>query len=128
MRIRRKVKDVLPCDVTKPRLLLPEDIGQFDVVTTELVLESGCETFDAFSDAIKCISQLVRPGGRFIIVSIYGTTHYMVGDKAFFALPITNQFVGKVLAENGFKDISNYTKDIVSIMGVDTAGIFHAYK
>lgn len=127
-RIKKKVKDVLPCDVTKPGLLLPDDVGQFDVVTTELTLDTACRTFDAYSEAVKRISQLIRPGGRFISVVVFDTTYYIVGGKAFFGLPITNDFVEDVLQVNGFEDLSYETTSCMHDGGVLNICAYQAIK
>lgn len=119
---------VLPCDVTKPDVLLPHDIGQFDVVTIQLILETACRTFDAYSDAVKNIGQLVRPGGRLIMVSIFEADYYFVGGKAFFNLPVTKGFVEEVLALHGFEDISSEARDVQRVHDVKKFCIFHAVK
>ena len=118
----------MPCDVTKPNLLLPEDIGQFDVVTGQLVLESGCYTLDSYGDAVKTISQIVRPGGHLIMASVFESSHYMLDGKTFFSLPVTQSFVEDVLSANSFEGISFETKVIASTPCEKTFFILHAVK
>ena len=131
-RIKKKVKDVLPCDVTEANLLLPENIGQFDVITCQLVLETACRTWDAYSKAFQNVSQLVRPDGRLIMVLVFEATHYYTAGKAFFDLPITRDFIEKLLSDNGFENLSFESSNIFSIPENNTQkwplSIVHASK
>ena len=110
------MKEVLPCDVTKANLLLPDDIGQFDVVTSQLVLETGCQTTDAYSAAVKNISQLLRPSGRLLLVAVLECTYYVVDGKAYSDLPLTKAYIEEVLALHNFYNISSETTEITSCM------------
>lgn len=118
----------MPCDVTKTNLLLPEDIGQFDVVTSQLVLETGCQSKEAYSAAVKNISQLLRFSGRLLIVAVLEGTHYVVDGKTYFDLPLTKAYIEEVLVLHKFEDISFESTKFICEKELLTFTILHAVK
>jgi len=87
-RTRAAVKSVVPIDVNLSNPLNPDDFlspkQQFDCLSSTLCLEAACLTFEAFQNAIKNLSGLLRPGGHFILTGVLGQTYYKVNDDIFF--------------------------------------------
>ncbi|XP_066284649.1 nicotinamide N-methyltransferase-like [Branchiostoma lanceolatum] len=113
--LRDAIKEVIPCDVTKPDPFAPrqhEEVNgillfySFDVVTTTLCLEAACPDRESYSAAVRNITRLLKPGGTFVLSGVTNQTFYTVGGYKFFTLPIDSSFMREVFEKAGYVDIS----------------------
>ena len=112
--LRKAIKAVVPCDVTKDPLLPPEYMGQYDLVTTVACLEIACRTRDSYKAAIGRIFKLLKPGGRIVMFgaekdaafeSAVEGVELVIGNQGYSALAITREFVKETLEDTGFSDV-----------------------
>ncbi|KAM4702984.1 nicotinamide N-methyltransferase-like [Rhinophrynus dorsalis] len=109
----RKSVTLMRCDVTKANPLQPVSLPQTDCVIISGCLICACKTFDDFTDALKNIVSLIRPGGYLTIVDYLGASYYLIGDEKFPVLSLDEDIVRKAVAGAGcaideFKTSDNF--------------------
>ncbi|XP_067138480.1 nicotinamide N-methyltransferase-like [Centruroides vittatus] len=101
LRLRQKIKEVIPCDVLQ-KDIISSDVGKFDVLFTSLCLESACVTLEDFKFAVKNFSNYLLPNGGLVMVTTLDTSYYYVGNNRLPCLPVSKEYVNEVLKEAGF--------------------------
>ncbi|XP_070571892.1 indolethylamine N-methyltransferase-like [Ptychodera flava] len=109
--LRNTIKEVVQCDLFKDDPIEPHKFPQFDCLVTSLTLESACLTNDHWKQAVKNISNYLKPGGAFVQICESGK-FYSVGEKKF-AAHVSDEFVKSAVLEAGFKDLKCHYKDRV---------------
>ena len=124
IRLRKAIRAVVSCDITKDPPLPPEYMKQYDIITSTMCLEPACRSLEAYRAAIARIYKLVKPGGRIAIqgAELSGklecTEEVQLGQQKFELLAITKEFVEKTMKEIGFSDVhvSFVTKEELNII------------
>ncbi|XP_067127323.1 nicotinamide N-methyltransferase-like [Centruroides vittatus] len=102
LRLRQKIKEVIPCDVLQNDII-PSDVGKFDVSFTSLCLEGACTTLEDYKIAVKNFRNYILPNGEFVMVSILESPYYYVGNNEKLpSLFVTQELVNKTFKEAGF--------------------------
>ncbi|CAH1246318.1 NNMT [Branchiostoma lanceolatum] len=104
--LRDAIKEVIPCDVTKPDPFAPRQYEEFDAVITTLCLEAACPDRESYSAAVRSITRLLKPGGTVVLSGVTNQTFYTVGGYKFFTLPIDSSFMREVFEKAGYVDIN----------------------
>ena len=110
--VRLKVKRPLLCDFFQSNPLHPEDLCEFDAVTTYGALQSRATNTDQYQEVMKNVVSLLKPGGYFIEVVIMGCPFYFVGDEKFWCLPVTKDDVLKAFKEASVEVIQVIEKQL----------------
>lgn len=128
--LRKVIKAVVACDITKDPPLPAECMQRYDIVTSTLCLEHACESSDAYRAAIERIYNLLKPGGRIAILDpeidekLVHCHHHDDEEtdvkhekQGFKVLSITEKSVKKIIEESGFLDVqvTVTTKDELNI-------------
>ena len=106
--VRKVVKAVVPCDITKDPPLPDEYNKQYDVVICCLVLACTSQTRDDYRAGMNCLGKLVKPDGLLLFFGVERTSDvgfYLVGDKKFRSLGVSSEFAVKSMEDAGFTDI-----------------------
>ncbi|XP_018427127.1 PREDICTED: nicotinamide N-methyltransferase-like [Nanorana parkeri] len=120
--LRKKVTKVLKCDALKENPYDPVKMPQADCLISCLCLEAPCEDVEYFTNILRNLKNLIKPGGHIVIQSVLNCTYYYVGQKMFSCLSISKEEVEMAFEEAGYeivqlkvttctekqKDISNY--------------------
>ncbi|XP_059575819.1 nicotinamide N-methyltransferase-like [Alligator mississippiensis] len=127
-KLRKKVKQVLKCDVRKPNPLAPVTLPAADCLLSMLCLEAACKDLGTFRAAVKNISSLVKPGGHLVLNTVLKGTYYLVGQHNFSCLGLDRESVEAAVRDAGCiiehiqeapepapESISDYT-DLVSLV------------
>ncbi|XP_067138462.1 nicotinamide N-methyltransferase-like [Centruroides vittatus] len=101
LRLRQKIKEVIPCDVLQ-KAIISADVGKFDVLFTSLCLEGACTTLEDFKAAVKNFSNYILPNGGLVMVVILNVTYYFVGNHKLPGLTVSQEFVNETLKQAGF--------------------------
>ncbi|XP_029768761.1 nicotinamide N-methyltransferase-like [Terrapene carolina triunguis] len=101
-KLRKKVKQVLKCDVSKSNILAPVSLPQADCLLSTLCLEAACKDLNSYRAALKNISSLLKPGGHLVMVIVLKETYYMVGQRRFSCLYLERESVEEALREAGY--------------------------
>nr|XP_033774505.1 nicotinamide N-methyltransferase-like [Geotrypetes seraphini] len=101
-KLRRKLKQLLKCDVTKKNPLDPLVLPQVDCVLITFSLQVAAKDETAYISALKNINTLLKPGGHLVVVESLGESCYTVGQKALFVLKLNEEFLRKAIGEGGF--------------------------
>ncbi|XP_040282727.1 indolethylamine N-methyltransferase-like [Bufo bufo] len=101
-KLRKTLKRVVPCDVTKSSPLHPLVLPKADCVLTVGCLECACKDEEAYANVIKNLSGLLKMGGHLIIGSVLGGTIFRCGKMHFSIINLSEQFLRKVVTDTGF--------------------------
>lgn len=108
--VRKCIRGVVPCDITKDPPLAEEFAGpNYDVVMSILCLEGACETKEAYKAAVKRLASLVKLGGHLLLYCSLKTKdtygHYHISGTKFVFLGVSLEFIVEVLRESGLTKI-----------------------
>ena len=107
--LRRVVKAVIPCDITKDPPIDPAYCGPYDVVFSSLCLEGACTSLEEYAEGVCKLAKYIKPGGKLLLQFCSGaadTQFYMVGKEKFFGLSVNEEFMTTTLKKTGFGDIT----------------------
>ncbi|NXF09259.1 NNMT methyltransferase, partial [Smithornis capensis] len=102
-KLRKKVKQVLKCDVTKANPTDPVSLPPADCIVSTLCLEAACKDLPAFRRALRNISTLVKPGGHLVLVTVLKETYYAFNDQVFSCLRLEKHEVEEAVEAAGFQ-------------------------
>ncbi|XP_060643626.2 nicotinamide N-methyltransferase-like [Anolis sagrei] len=102
-KLRRTIKQVLPCDVTLANPLNPLVLQPVDCLISSFCLDSVCKDLPAYCSAVKNVGSLVKPGGHLIFVVNVEITYYMVGPHKFSCLCLTPEMIRDAVKGAGFE-------------------------
>ena len=128
--VRRKIKSIIPCDVTKSPIvqLESDDVGKlFDVVTTSLCLEACVSSEEHYKNTVAELCKLLKPNGYLFMNGVMGQTFYFVGKEKFYTFPLTEKLVKEAMSEAGIQ-IEKFVPIPVNYTEVcDCKCLFYAY-
>lgn len=105
--VRKLVKAVVHCDITKDPPIEPAYDQLYDVVISSLVLESVAKSHDEYVTYLHRLGKLVKPGGVLMMYTIESKTgFYVVGDIKFQDLHVSAEFIKSILMKGGFIDVT----------------------
>ncbi|KAL3871345.1 hypothetical protein ACJMK2_039352 [Sinanodonta woodiana] len=115
--LRRKIKNIVFCDVTKPNPVASTvvDGDLFDAITCSNCLEVASITLDEYAKSVRNLSSLLKPGGHLVLEGALEQTFYRVGDFSFKCTPINEDQLRDIFQKEGFEILSlqdlneNYT-------------------
>ncbi|KAM5140741.1 uncharacterized protein ACMZJ9_014607 [Mantella aurantiaca] len=102
-KLRRTVTKVLKCDALKKNPYDPVVMPQADCLISCLCLEAPCKDVESFTNVLRNIKGLIKPGGHIILQSVLNCTYYYVGEKKFFCLAITKEELETSFKEAGYE-------------------------
>ncbi|NWV66758.1 NNMT methyltransferase, partial [Malurus elegans] len=123
-KVRKKVKRVLKCDVTKANPTGPVSLPAGDCIVSTLCLEGACKDLPAFRSALRNISTLLKPGGHLVMVTVLGETYYAFNKQVYSCLLLEKHEVQEAVLAAGFElkffEAQPYTvdDDVTDIKGV----------
>ncbi|KAM4016812.1 indolethylamine N-methyltransferase-like [Anomaloglossus baeobatrachus] len=103
--LRRKVTKVLKCDAVAEKPYGPVPMPEADCLISCLSLEAACKDLECFTNALKKLKELLKPGGHIVIQGVLNCTFYHVGDKWFSCLSFTKDEVEKAFTEAEYEVI-----------------------
>ncbi|XP_009570188.2 nicotinamide N-methyltransferase [Cuculus canorus] len=98
-RLRKKVKQVLKCDVTKAN---PVALPPVDCIVSTLCLEAACKDLATFRSAVRNIGALVKPGGHLVLLTVLQETFYAFNNQVFSCLRLEKNMVEEAVEAAGF--------------------------
>lgn len=108
--VRKKLKKILSCDITKPDPMGLEARGLYQLVTSHYCVEALGVDLPTWRIYMRNLMSLVAPGGT-LILSFIGTmfpsesaNFYRVGSEYFTNTNVTPTTITSCLIENGFVD------------------------
>ncbi|XP_077106063.1 indolethylamine N-methyltransferase-like [Ranitomeya variabilis] len=101
--LRSKVKEVLQCDALKRNPFDPIVLQPADCLLTCLCLEAPCEDIKSFCNVLKNFSDLIKPGGHLLILSVLDATFYYVGDRYFSSMTTRKEELEEAFREAGYE-------------------------
>ena len=105
--VRKLVKAVVHCDISKDPPIEKGYNCVYDVVISSIAVESAASTVSEYVTYLSRLGTLVKPRGLLMLYTIENKTGiYQVGDHYFCNLPIKAEFSVQTLKEAGFVDLS----------------------
>ncbi|NXV14945.1 NNMT methyltransferase, partial [Cepphus grylle] len=101
-KLRKKVRQVLKCDVTKANPTEPVSLPPADCIVSTLCLEAACKDFATFRSALRNIGALVKPGGHLVMVTVLRETYYAFNNQVFSCLRLEKDVVEEAVEGAGF--------------------------
>ncbi|XP_064327096.1 nicotinamide N-methyltransferase [Phalacrocorax carbo] len=101
-KLRKKVRRVLKCDVTKANPTAPVSLPPADCVLSTLCLEAACKDLATFRSALRNIGALVKPGGHLVMVTVLRETYYAFNEQVFSCLYLERNAVEEAVEGAGF--------------------------
>ncbi|NWS61843.1 NNMT methyltransferase, partial [Chunga burmeisteri] len=101
-KLRKKVKQVLKCDVTKANLADPVSLPPADCIVSTLCLEAACKDLATFRSVLRNIGALVKPGGHLVMLTVLHETYYGFGNQVFSCLYLERNMVEEAVEGAGF--------------------------
>ncbi|NXW40264.1 NNMT methyltransferase, partial [Nyctiprogne leucopyga] len=102
-KLRKKVRQVLKCDVTKANPTDPVSLLPADCVLSTLCLEAASKDLPTFRSALRNISALVKPGGHLVLVTALRDTYYAFNNQVFSCLRLERKEVEEAVEGAGFE-------------------------
>ncbi|NXH14682.1 NNMT methyltransferase, partial [Bucco capensis] len=102
-KLRKKVKQVLKCDVTKANPTEPVSLPSADCLLSTLCLEAACKDLATFRSALRNISALVKPGGHLVLLTVLRETYYAFNKQVFSCLHLEREAVEEAVEGAGFE-------------------------
>uniref|UniRef100_A0A8C6XP34 Nicotinamide N-methyltransferase-like n=1 Tax=Naja naja TaxID=35670 RepID=A0A8C6XP34_NAJNA len=102
-KVRSAIKQVLKCDVTKPKPLAPVVLPPADYcLLSTLCFDAACKDIPTYRLSFRNISSLLKPGGHLLFCSTLEEHYYMVGHHKFSALYLEKEMVEEAVRQAGF--------------------------
>ncbi|NXI49427.1 NNMT methyltransferase, partial [Chloroceryle aenea] len=101
-KLRKKVRQVLKCDVTKANPVAPVVLPPADCLLSTLCLEAACKDLATFRSALRNIGALVKPGGHLVMVTVLRETYYSFNKQVFSCLYLERKEVEEAVEGAGF--------------------------
>lgn len=119
--LRHLVKGVVHCDITKDPPIAMGYEGPYDVIFSSLCLNVAAINIKEYSDNMRRLTTLLKPGGMLIInaiESMHGTYHsYWVGDEEYYSVSVSEDSLKCVLEQNGYTDIRTSRQSVADTPG-----------
>ncbi|MDM8519082.1 guanitoxin biosynthesis pre-guanitoxin forming N-methyltransferase GntF [Anaerolineales bacterium HSG6] len=112
--IRRKVTRLIQCDALSRNPLGKENSTQYDLVVTQFVTENLVSNLTEWIQVLCNISTLVLPGGWLLIGVLTNTQGYLVGEKFFPCIDLSDEDIRQGYIEAGYDPSSFDLEKVVT--------------
>lgn len=102
--LRKKMTHFVLCDAFEDNPLGKEYKGTFDVVSSNFVADSITTEWATWEQLIKNTCSLLKPNGTLILTSLKEAEFYLVGDRQFPAVYLTEDHILDSLNRLGFQN------------------------
>lgn len=102
--LRKKMTHFLLCDAFEENPLGEEYKSTFDVVSSNFVADSITTKWETWEQLIKNTTSLLKPNGTLILTSLKEAEFYLIGDRQFPAVYLTEDHVLDSLRRLGFQN------------------------
>ncbi len=104
--VRRKVKAVVSCDITKDEFIAKGYEGPYDIIQCSLCLDNPFRDLDSYKGGLRKLASLLNKGGSLLLYSTLRENSvegfYTVNGRKIFNLALKKDFILKALNDNGF--------------------------
>ncbi|XP_074704748.1 nicotinamide N-methyltransferase [Strix aluco] len=100
--VRKKVRQVLKCDVTRANPTEPVSLPPADCLLSTLCLEGACKDLATFRSALRNLGALVKPGGHLVLLTVLRETYYAFSNQVFSCLYLERSDVEEAVGAAGF--------------------------
>ncbi|XP_050777803.1 nicotinamide N-methyltransferase-like [Gopherus flavomarginatus] len=101
-KLRRTVKQVLECDVTKFNPATFASLPPADCLLLNQYLGAICKDWSTYRAALKTVSSLLKPGGHLLMVTTMKCSHFVIDQHKFPCLFLEKECLQEAVKEAGF--------------------------
>uniref|UniRef100_A0A8C4YHX9 Nicotinamide N-methyltransferase n=1 Tax=Gopherus evgoodei TaxID=1825980 RepID=A0A8C4YHX9_9SAUR len=101
-KLRRTVKQVLECDVTKFNPVTFASLPPADCLLLSQYLGAICKDLSTYRAALKNVSSLLKPGGHLLMVITMKCSHFVTDQNKFPCLFLEKECLEEAVKEAGF--------------------------
>ncbi|XP_065273138.1 nicotinamide N-methyltransferase-like [Emys orbicularis] len=101
-KLRRTVKQVLECDVTKFNPVTFASLPPADCLVMCHSLVTTCKDLSTYRAALKNVSSLLKPGGHLLMVTTMKCSHCVVGQHKVSCLFLEKEVLEEAVKEAGY--------------------------
>ncbi|XP_065273278.1 nicotinamide N-methyltransferase-like [Emys orbicularis] len=101
-KLRRTVKQVLECDVSKFNPLTFASLPPADCLLLCYCFELSCNDLSSYRSALKNVSSLLKPGGHLLMLTTMKCNYYMIGQHKVPCLFLEKEVLEKAVKEAGY--------------------------
>jgi hypothetical protein len=104
--LRSLLTHIVPCDITKAKAIDDDVERPFDIVSTHFCLICACTSIAEYTEGLRKLSQLLRPGGMIVMTEAVRSSFFMVGNTKFPSLSLdSKEIVLDLLSTTGYSKI-----------------------
>lgn len=103
--MRGKINKFLKCDAFEKDPLGPEYRNYYDLISTNFVADSITNSKDTWEQLMKNVCSMLKRDGSLILTSLKEAEYYVIGDKKFLAVHLTECDLISKLKDLGFQDL-----------------------
>lgn len=104
--LRQKLTKFLHCDAFQEDPLGDDYREAYDVVSVNFVPESITDSKETWEQLMANIGSVLKKNGTLIMSALRNASYYVIGNRAFPAVPITEEHLLEVLSKLGFQEIN----------------------
>lgn len=114
--LRRLIKAIVPCDLTKDPLISPQYSGPYDILINIVVIDNSAINTQEFEKQMNSLSTLIKPGGYLLFltpVMVESETdkdccydHYTINGQDFNMIIVSKAYLKSLLVKIGFEEIN----------------------
>ncbi|XP_073507084.1 nicotinamide N-methyltransferase-like isoform X1 [Phyllobates terribilis] len=101
-KMRSALQHIVKCDFEKENMVDPIVLPLADCIISVWLLDVISKSQDDYIRYLRKISQLLKPGGRFILIGALNATYYTVGKNKFHIFNYDENLSLKALSGEGF--------------------------
>ncbi|KAG8453311.1 hypothetical protein GDO86_000086 [Hymenochirus boettgeri] len=101
-KLKKTIKDIVKCDLSKESLVDTDLVPKADCLFTIWILESVSEDKTSYRQNLKKISSLIKPGGHLVMIADINTSWILVGGHKFHILSYNEEFFKNALKDEGY--------------------------
>lgn len=103
--MRRKINKFLLCDAFQEDPLGPKYRNHYDLISTNFVADSITTSKEIWEQLMKNVCSMLKKDGSLILTSLKEAEYYVIGDKKFPAVNLTECDLISTIKNLGFQDL-----------------------
>ncbi|OCT98973.1 nicotinamide N-methyltransferase [Xenopus laevis] len=100
--LKRRIKHILKCDLSKENLVDQRMVPKADCVLSAWIMETISKDETSYCRNLKKISSLLKLGGHLILIGDIQGSFFIVGGHKYHILSVGEEFLRKALQDEGY--------------------------
>ena len=115
--LRKKMKGVVSCDLTKDPPIDPQHLGPYDILVCSLVINTTSSSIEEYQSQMNRLASLIKKGGYLLLVTCLRTDdgegirryHYFCGgsEEKYYSIAVSMKCLVSMMEASGLAVVSN---------------------